>query len=572
MNKNLFRFVYALRSFSLKEKVIFFVLFIIFVISIIIGVWKLENLFLKEVPSHGGTISEGVIGTPRFINPLLAISDADRDMTALIYSGLMRPDGDGGLIPDLAEKVDVSKDGLTYTFILKDNLKWNDGKPLTSDDIIFTIQQVTDPNLKSPKRPNWEGVDAEKIDDRTIKFTLKKPYTPFLENTIMGILPKHIWQGATSDQMVFSEFNTDPIGSGLYKVNKINRNSSGIVTSYELSSNSDFSLKEPYISNIIMNFYVSEKDLLSAYQKGDIDNISALSPSLVKDIKRGNKDLKTLFLPRIFAVFFNQNNNKIFAQKEVREALNMATDKKKIINDVLLGYGAELDFPIPPGSFGAINSTSTDNFSIDNAKKILQNNGWTFNDKDSVWEKRLKKETMRLEFSLATSDASDLKAAAEIVKNNWTSLGAKVTVNVFEIGDLNQNIIRPRKYDALLFGEVVGRDPDPFAFWHSSQRNDPGLNIALYTNTNVDKLLEDARTTTDEKLRKQKYEQFQQELVKDIPAVFLFSPNFLYLISNSIMGTENLKAITVSSERFSQVYKWYIKTDKVWKIFAPKEN
>jgi len=569
----LIKFVYALRSLSSREKFIFLILFITFITGALLFLWRLENLFLIEIPTQGGVINEGVIGTPRFINPLIAVSDADRDMTALIYSGLMRTNNNGDLIPDLAEKVDISKDGLVYTFTLKDNLKWQDGKPITSSDILFTIQQAKDPTLKSPKRALWEGVDVSAPDEKTIKFTLKKPYSPFLENTTMGILPKHLWQGATSDQMIFSNFNINPVGSGPYKINKVNRNSSGIITSYELVPNKNFALGEPYISKFVMYFYLSEKDLINAYQKGEIDNINGLSPLTINNIKGNGSVLKTMFLPRIFAVFFNQNNAKIFSQKEVREALDMATDRKKIIDDVLAGYGTELNYPLPPGVLGSINNNDDTNkdFSIEKAKEILKNNGWTFNDGEKVWEKKIKKETMKLEFSLATSDAPDLKNAAEIIKKNWTELGAKVNLSVFELGDLNQNTIRPRKYDALLFGEIVGRDPDPFVFWHSSQRNDPGLNIALYTNPKVDKILEEARRTTDETERIKKYEDFQKELVDETPAIFLFSPDFLYLVSSKVRGLENVHEISTAPERFSQIYNWYIKTEKVWKIFAKRE-
>jgi peptide/nickel transport system substrate-binding protein len=578
MNKNkiLCQVVYIIRTFSLKEKVIFFTLAVIFIASSILLFWKINSFYLVEIPASGGTLTEGIIGTPRFINPILAMSDPDRDMTALIYSGLMRPDNKGGLIPDLAEKFEISRDGLSYAFTLKQNLVWQNGNPITSDDIIFTIQQAKDPNIKSPKRASWEGVEMEKIDDLTMVFELKKPYTPFMENTTIGILPKHIWQNALPEQMSFSEFNINPIGSGPYKVKKINRNSSGIITSYELSPNKNFNLKKPCIQNLVLRFYPSEKELLSAYQKGEVNSISAIAPQVVEKIKRNNSNLKTFSLPRVFGIFFNQNNAKIFSYKEVRLALNLATDKKKIIDEVLQGFGTKLDYPIPPGIFGALSEPASD--VIGEAKNILEKNGWVF--KDDVWQKparnatqsvaggKDKKETLLLEFSLSTSDAPDLKQTAELLKSMWTEMGAKVNLRIFEIGDLNQNVIRPRKYDALLFGEIVGRDPDPFVFWHSSQRNDPGLNIALYANIKVDKLLEEARTISDKAKRREKYEEFQEEVIKDMPAIFLFSPKFIYLMPNNLKGAEEMESITVSSERFSQIYKWYIKTDKVWKIFA----
>ncbi|MBU4476872.1 peptide ABC transporter substrate-binding protein [Patescibacteria group bacterium] len=571
-------FVYIIRNFSLKEKIAFFAFAVIFLTTSLLACWKISNFFLVETPAEGGTLAEGIIGTPRFINPVLAISDADRDMTNLTYSGLMRPDNKGGLTPDLAEKYEISDDGLIYTFTLKEHLLWQDGEPITSDDIVFTIQETKDPAIKSPRRAGWEGVAIEKIDERTVRFTLKKAYTPFLENTIIGILPRHIWQEARAEQMSFSEFNINPVGSGPYKIKTANKNSSGIVTSYELVPNKNFALGKSYLAKLITRFYPSEKELLSAYQKGDIDSVSAITPESAEKIKKSGSTIKNLFLPRVFGVFFNQNNSKIFTYSEVRYALDFATDKKRIIDEVLQGFGAKIDYPIPPGVFGALPSKN-ESYSIEKARQLLKAGGWKFNEEEKVWEKKENSssksknaETLRLEFSLSTSDAPDLKKTAELVKAMWEEMGAKVNIKIYEIGDLNQNIIRPRKYDALLFGEIIGRDPDPFAFWHSSQRNDPGLNIALYANIKMDKLLEETRTISDESERGEKYKEFQKEIAKDAPAVFLYSPKFIYLMPSEIKGTEKMESVTVPSERFSQIHKWYIKTDKVWKIFAKQEN
>lgn len=571
-------FVYIIRNFSLKEKIAFFAFAVIFLTTSLLACWKISNFFLVETPAEGGTLTEGIIGTPRFINPVLAISDADRDMTNLTYSGLMRPDNKGGLTPDLAEKYEISDDGLIYTFTLKEHLLWQDGEPITSDDIVFTIQETKDPAIKSPRRAGWEGVAIEKIDERTVRFTLKKAYTPFLENTIIGILPRHIWQEARAEQMSFSEFNINPVGSGPYKIKTANKNSSGIVTSYELVPNKNFALGKSYLAKLITRFYPSEKELLSAYQKGDIDSVSAITPESAEKIKKSGSTIKNLFLPRVFGVFFNQNNSKIFTYSEVRYALDFATDKKRIIDEVLQGFGAKIDYPIPPGVFGALPSKN-ESYSIEKARQLLKAGGWKFNEEEKVWEKKENSssksknaETLRLEFSLSTSDAPDLKKTAELVKAMWEEMGAKVNIKIYEIGDLNQNIIRPRKYDALLFGEIIGRDPDPFAFWHSSQRNDPGLNIALYANIKMDKLLEETRTISDESERGEKYKEFQKEIAKDAPAVFLYSPKFIYLMPSEIKGTEKMESVTVPSERFSQIHKWYIKTDKVWKIFAKQEN
>ena len=156
---------------------------------------KVNQYFIVEVPSSGGIYKEGIVGTPRFINPVLSISDADRDLTSLVYSGLMRQHTDDTLIPDLAETVEISEDGLSYFFKIRDDAVFHDGEPVTSEDIIFTILTTQNPIIKSPKRANWDGITIEKIDDKNLTFHLQQPYAPFLNNTTLGILPKHIWQG-----------------------------------------------------------------------------------------------------------------------------------------------------------------------------------------------------------------------------------------------------------------------------------------------------------------------------------------------------------------------------------------
>ena len=547
---------------KLWEKLVFLALVVSFLVSFLAIIWKISDLYMAETPAYGGILTEGIIGTPRFINPVLASSDADRDLVALTYSGLLRPDNRGRLINDMAEKYDISEDGLVYTFTLKPNIFWQDGAPVTADDIIFTIEKIKDPAMKSPKRAGWEGVSAEKINDKTVKFTLKKPYAPFLENTTIGILPGHIWENMSSDEIASSEMNTKPIGSGPYKISDIKRNSVGIISYYELNSNKNFVLGKPNIKKLIMKFYPSEKDLLTAYQKGEVETINAVTPQELEKIKTSNS-VKTLNLPRIFGVFLNQNSAKVLTKKEIRQALNLAVDRKKIIDEVLKGYGAELFSPLPAGTFGALSKKETDAYSLESAKEILDKNGWKMNTGEQVLEKKIGKELFKFSFSISTSDAPELKETAYLLKSMWEKIGAKVDVKIFETGDLTQNVIRPRKYDALLFGEIVGRDPDPFAFWHSSQINDSGLNFAKYSNDDVDKLLEKARREINDITRIEQYKELQNLIVQDAPAIFLYDPFYIYPVHKAVQGIQ-ASFIVDTSHRFVDIENWYIETKRVF--------
>jgi len=555
-----------IKSFSTTEKIIFYILVIIFSISSVLLYKMVNENFLVEIPMKGGSLTEGVIGSPRFINPVLATSKADKDLSILIYSGLLKSTPQGGLTPNLAKSYEISEDGYVYTFKLKDDLKFHDGEKITTEDIEFTINTTQNDIIKSPKRANWDGVEIKRLNDEEIQFILPQPYSPFLENLTLGILPKHIWGEISPEQFAFSQFNITPIGSGPYKIKKVKRNSSGILESYYLEAFKNYSLNVPYISELIIKFYSNEKALINTYNKNNVENINSISPDNIKDLELGkDSEILSTPLPRIFGVFFNQNENAVFTNKEVRVALNRAINKKQIINEILQGYGIDIDSPVPANSIFYVPNYDEQDKGMESAKNILEENGWSLNE-DNILEKTVKKKTSLLSFSISTANTPELKAVAELLKLKWEELGAEVQLKIYEIGDLNQNVIRPRQYDSILFGEVTGQSMDLFAFWHSSQRNDPGLNISMYTNIDVDNLLEEIKVTNDTSEQKIKFKNFQKEIYADIPAVFLYSPYFVYISSNKIKNNL-IDYITIPSERFLDINNWYIKTDKVWKIF-----
>ena len=561
---------YTFRLFSRRERAALAILALAATVGFFGALNEINKRFSFETPAPGGTWKEGIVGSPHFINPILAISDPDRDLAALIYSGLMRPDGKGKLVPDLAEGYEISSDGLQYTFTLRQDAQFHDGRKVTADDVVFTINLAKNSLVKSPLRANWEGVEAEAVDTAHIKFKLKRAYAPFLENTTLGILPKHIWEKVDQNEVALSNLNLRPVGSGAWRVEEVSLKESGIVNSYTLKSFRAYLHGEPFIRKMALHFYPSEVELLNAYEAGTIDAAGAISPQNIRKVGRRGGDIKKLTLPRIFGVFFNQNEKSLFVEKEVREALNFATDKERIIKEVLEGYAVAAASPIPPGILGALRNNKSE-FDIPRARAILDRAGWVKNAETGTYEKIEKKKVVKeLSFSLSTSNAPDLVRAADIIKQNWEALGAKVEVLVFEISDLNQNVIRPRRYDALLFGEIVGRDPDPFAFWHSSQRIDPGLNIALYANHKADQLLEDAREIFSPEEREKRYEDFQKEVIADMPAVFLYSPYFIYLVPETVREYTSEHIVT-PAERFANAHRWHFETAHVWNIFKQSQ-
>lgn len=521
------------------------------------GLIALQRSFLVTVPAKGGSLTEGIVGSPRFVNPLLAFTDADRDLTALTYAGLMGTDGEGNLVPVLAERYRVSEDGQEYTFSLREDAKFSDGTPVTADDVVFTVEKAQDPALRSPELANWANIRAEALDARTVVFTLPKPYAPFLVDTTLGILPADKWRNIPVDEFSFSPLMTNPIGAGPFKVARVSRDKDGSVTGYELRASDTYVLGRAYLDVIYVKFYDDVAKLADAYERKSIQSAYGIP---VKDALRSPYS-------RVFGAFFNSDENPVFARLEVRKALSLAIDRNRIVNEVLGGYATPLTSPVPPGS-GVDAFVLPEGDGVALATEVLIDEGWTQNEETGAWENE--DENLSLpQVTLKTSNVPELKAIAASIETDWERLGVPTEVALYEPGDLAASVIRPRAYEALLFGMVIGRDRDLFAFWDSGERSDPGLNIAAYANRTVDLLLERIREEQDPEIAREDLREVSDLIASDYPAAFTHAPDFLYAIPNSVHGVR-LPQIASPSDRFATVAAWYRNTEEVWPIFAGK--
>jgi peptide/nickel transport system substrate-binding protein len=532
--------------------------------SLIVIPFSVYHHFTTAVPANGGSFSEGILGEPRLVNPLLApASDADRDIASLVYSGLMRYNGQGKLTPDLAKSFpEITSDGLSYSLTLRDDAVWHDGVPVTADDIVFTIETVQNPDYGAaqPVRVAWQGVTVERASDTVVIFHLKSKYAQFPNNLTLGILPKHLWQDVRPINFSLSELNIKPIGSGPYRFKSLIKDDLGHIVSYRLSANERLYGGRPHIDDIEFKFYASEDELIEAFNKNDIDNIGYLSGENITRLKFAHRiSLEQLKMPRYFALFLNQTQSKALADKNVRLALNYATNRVQIINESMDGNAFLVNSPMLGGILDINPNVKTYDFDLEQAKKILAAGGWT-PDADGVLTHG---KDNRLELTLTTSTWPELAHVAQILKDQYERLGAKVTVQTLPITQLTQ-VIRARSYQTLLFGQILPIDPDPFVFWHSSQRQDQGQNLAMYKNDTADKLLEEARQTLNPLERMQKYDEFQKILIEDVPAVFLYSPHYLYGVSRDIQGLDTT-LIFLPSDRFDNIANWYINTKRVFK-------
>jgi len=516
----------------------------------------------QEIPNFGGEYIEGMIGQPRFINPILSQSnDIDSDLSSIIYSSLLKLDKEGNLINDLAEDYEIEEDRLSYIFHIRKDVYWHSGEKLTVDDIIYTIQTIQNPDYNSILRSSWIGIRTEKIDDYTIKFILKNAYSPFLNNLNFGILPKHLWEPKEISNFPLAEYNLRPIGTGPYKFSQFVKDREGKISSIEFIRNDDYYAQKPYIEKLIFKFFQKEEEVVSAFNRKEIKGINYISPEnkeKVADFE--NSNLYKLKIPRYFAIFFNQTKNKALSDKKVRLALAHAVDKDRLIEEILKEEGSISNSPIPPQLLGHNPNIKVYDYAKEHAQNTLDAAGWIDSDGDGIREK----EDIKIEFTLVTHNQTELSKTAKIIQQMWKEIGVKVEIETVQTNELRDGYIKPREYEAILFAQILNYDPDPFAFWHSSQKKESGLNLSLYDNSEVDRLLEEARQETDQDIRKEKYIKFQEFIAEDIPAIFLYSPNYLYLHNKSIQGVQ-LENIIIPSDRFNEIEKWFIKTKRVWK-------
>ncbi|MCD5381257.1 MAG: peptide ABC transporter substrate-binding protein [Candidatus Pacebacteria bacterium] len=548
-----------------------FILRVAFFTVIAMGIWltlSVNNYYSEVIATSGGSINEGIIGTPRFVNPVLAITRADHDVASLVYSGLLRINTEGNLSNDLAESINVSEDGLTYNIVLRQDITFHDGESLTAADVIYTIRLIQDPDLKSPLRGNWTDIMIEEVGEFELNIVLEEAYAPFIENFTIGIMPAHAWSTLPIEQLPFSQLNTEPIGTGPFSVADAGRDTAGLIKHYSLVAYRENTVN-PKIDKIELDFFQNEELLLVALSEKEIDATAYVSSSHIEEVLTRKYQLLEEPLPRSFGIFFNQNRDPALRDSSVREALTVAINRDALIENTLFGHGVPISAPTvilqPELELEEgidIIATSTP---AEQAISILEDAGWIQNDLN-LWENEIEDETVILSITLRTSNAPLFESLVDSIAEQWREVGVEVITEQFEQTGLVQSVIRPRDFEALLFGLDMSRSYDLYPFWHSSQQDDPGLNIAQYTNVTVDELLETARTEQDETIRRQSLNEAGMIISEEKPAIFLFQPTLTYLVSDDITVQE-MNNIGRPSDRFSNIAEWHTESDSLWPFF-----
>jgi peptide/nickel transport system substrate-binding protein len=546
---------------TIAERVSIVVLLLLLIVS---GSMSITNLIMQKtllVPQSGGIYTEATVGQPRYLNPIVSsASDLDMDITKLVYSGLFRFNSDLELTNDLAISRELSEDEKIYTIALRDDVFWHDGERFDADDVLFTFRSIQTPDYTSPLATSFQGVEVSKVDDFTVTFKLKQPYAPFLTSLTVGIVPEHVWSQIAPQNATLTEQILKPVGTGPFKFHEITtRRKTGDITSYSLVKNTNYYQEPPYLDQITFTFYTTHSEALQAMQSGKADGIGFLPLEDIKTITQNRSTkINQLLLPQYFAIFFNTQKNKALGEAGVRAALSIATDRQQIVEQALSSQGQPLHLPIPPSILSFDGDTDSPLPNVEAAQQNLSESGWELGEGGFRY-----KDDEKLSIKLTTTDWPEYIKTAELLKEQWSQLGVEVTLEHLGAGTVQQIAVQPRDYEALLFGEILPPDPDPYAFWHSTQTRSPGLNLAMFKNKDVDKILEDARKTSDKNKRVELYRDFQNKILELTPAIILYQPYYLF-VTHGVYGADSNQA-ALPSGRFNNIEQWHINTKRVWK-------
>jgi len=578
---------YLFKFLDPREKIVFKIAILILLISLSYLTVGFYNKNLIILPKSGGIYREGAASYPQSINPLYASArDIDLDLTRLLYSSLFIHDEAGRLQNDLVETWQVSSDGKEYSFKIKENVKWHNGNTLGTDDVVFTFNLIKNPEFRSPLRTSLSGINIERIDDFNFRLILAEPYSDLFHLLTFGIMPRFAWESVIAEAAIISELNLKPIGSGPYQFDSLIKSKGGEIKEYHLVVNSDYYGAKPYINKIIFKFFPDYNQVLRALNANEIESASYLPEDLLSDVlARHSLNFHYLQLPIINSIFLNQNKNDFLKNIKTRQALNYIINREELFNQVLSSGGIRVDGPMLAPDFAKDFGKEIYNLDLNKARELFEEVGFkniiTTEDDFKAEELRAEIEVIKnyaqeknldrlgswwlsennrvLQFRLLAS----LNAKNEILsllQSNWEEFGIRIFLEQVANDEL-MNKLNTNDFELLFYGQAVDLDPDIAAFWHSSQMGGETFNVTSYKNGEVDTLLIEARQTINFDERVQKYNKIQEIINNDLPAIFLYSPSYIYIQDKKVRGfSANL--ISTPSDRFASVNNWYVRTKK----------
>ncbi|NOZ72627.1 MAG: hypothetical protein GXP38_12075 [Chloroflexi bacterium] len=515
----------------------------------------------EYVPARGGVFVEGVAGNPQYINPLLCqYNPVDQDLCALLFNGLLKFDEHGNLQPDLAESWEVNPASDVFTFTLRPDARWHDGLRITADDVIYTVNLMQDPDLQvlPDLAALWRSVIAEAVDERTVVFHLSEPYAPFPDYTTIrwfGVIPKHYWQRYSPREMPKAMLNTQPVGSGPFRVTELDSQH------IRLEPNLRVLDTVPYLDALEFRFYPDYPSILAAAEVGDVQGVSRILPEFVQQAEAmPNLQLFTSPLSDITMVLFNVDtaNTPFLQDVQVRQALAYAVDKQHLLDEIIPGLGMVANSPFLPNSWAYDPDIQTPPYDLKEAQALLDEAGWVDEDGDGVREKK----GVSLEFVLLSDDAPHSQLISRTLSESWAQIGVRAIPQPVSFTGLVSDFLVPRNFSvALVNWEMIG-DPDPYPLWHSTQISPQGQNYSGWNNRQADIAMEQARVTSDQAERRLLYQEFQSIFVTDLPAIPLYYGLYTYGVSTEVKDVE-VGMLNMPADRFATFPQWYMQTRKV---------
>jgi peptide/nickel transport system substrate-binding protein len=516
-------------------------------------------------PAEGGIYTEGLVGSFMRLNPILDyFNQADKDIDRLIYSGMLRIDDRGIPQADLATSWGISRDGTIYNFSLNPKAVWHDGEPVTSDDVIFTIQTMSsdDSPLPADIRDFWKQIEITRLDDKTIQFKLSEPFAPFLDYLTFGVLPSHLLGGLTMAELVDDPFNMSPVGSGPYRFDHMITDG-GQITGVVLSAFKDYYVKGAYIDQIAIRYYPDAQAVYAAYQSGDIAGIGNVSTDILPQVLSEKAlNLYTTRLPVMTLIFLNLDDPQVefFQDVNVRKALIQGLNRQGMIDTLRSGQAILADGPIFPGTWAYYDGIEHYAYNPNQAIDLLREAGYTIPAEGGSI--RASEDGVQLAFELAYPDDNEHVALAKVIQQDWATLGVQVSLTASPYDQLVTERLDTRNYQAALVDLNLSRspDPDPYPFWHQTQIAS-GQNYSKWDDRQASEYLEQARITTDMADRMRLYNNFQVRWSQELPALPLYYPVYTYAVSNDVQGV-SIGPIFDPADRFNHVTDWYLVTSR----------
>lgn len=486
----------------------------------------------------GGTYIEATTGRVSTLNPLFATTNSEKVLSKLMFSTLSTIDYSGHVGLGLAASITPDETGKVWAVTLRDDLKWSDGEPITLDDVLYTISLAKDPTINTAYSSNFAGVTVERIDN-TLFFALPSAYVDFDAALNIPILPSHILGEVSSGQLLEHSFSTNPVTSGAFTFNAMQNVSSDGETIVYLASNPYYYKSTPMLNSFAIHTYSSLDNIVTAISTGEATATAELS-AVYRDELPSELiyEKQTAIASGVFA--FLNTTSPLLNNLSVRQAIQKGIDMSEVRS--VLGYEFPLDYPILSSEI--------------ELKEYPQLPAYDFAAaKDAIAAAGAAGQTLRL----ATTNSGYFPQLAEALKSQLEALGFVVDLSISAPGqEFFVNVIRQRNYDILLYEVELGADPDLFAYYHSSQASNSGLNLSNYANALVDDLILGARTSMDLNTRVSKYETFLRRWVNDVPAIGIYQASLTYYFNRNVRAFSEEDRLVYATDRFVDVEYWAV--------------